>query len=106
MLKRMDAGVMEECEALGVRMRETMKAGLEGVDGVHEVRGLGLLVGVELESGLGVAVAEAALKRGVMVLPAGEHGEVVELSPPVTLTRDQEAHALQVLVEAIREVAG
>jgi 4-aminobutyrate aminotransferase-like enzyme len=50
-----------------------------------------------------VRVAEAALARGVLVLPAGDAGEVVELTPPLTLTETQSDHAVEVLVGSIRE---
>ena len=55
-----------------------------------EVRGLGLMVGLELgPDGAGVALAESALAEGIIVLPAGAGGEVVELTPPVCLTNEQ-----------------
>jgi 4-aminobutyrate aminotransferase-like enzyme len=49
---------------------------------VREIRGRGLLLGVELdEPGAGARAATAALREGVLVLPAGEQGEVLELTP-------------------------
>jgi 4-aminobutyrate aminotransferase-like enzyme len=68
-----------------------------------------LFVGIELGDGSAPAagaaarVAVAALKRGVLVLPAGESSEVLELTPAVTLTDAQADHAVEVLVSAIRE---
>lgn len=52
----------------------------------------------------GASVAGEALKRGVIVLPAGEQGEVVELTSSVALTDEQADHAVEVLVKAIGEV--
>ena len=96
-------------EALGGSLRRRLAARLSGLPGVIEVRGLGLLIGVELAAagpaGAGVAaeVAAAALRRGLLVLPAGERGEVVELLPPITLTEEQLDHAVEALVSAIEE---
>jgi acetylornithine aminotransferase len=78
---------------------------LAGVAGVRDVRGRGLLIGIELHPGGGVEAAVEALGQGVLVLPAGDQGEVVELSPPVCLTRDQERAALEVVARSVRTVA-
>ncbi len=106
-------GVPERAEALGRRLSGTLRERLEGVSGVGEVRGLGLLLGIELTEGSGGAglpggaarVAEAALADGVLVLPSGDQGHVVELTPPVCLTEEQVDLAVDVLVRAVREVA-
>ena len=84
------------------------------------MRGLGLLLGIELGDpetegsvgrsraraahGAGGRVALAALRRGVIVLPAGDDGHVVELTPAVTLTDEQVDHAVDVVATAVREV--
>lgn len=102
-------GVLERAETLGARLRKGLAERLSGVDGVGEVRGLGLLIGIELGAhgraaeGAGAKVATAALRKGVLVLPAGDSGEVVELTPPVALTDEQADHAVEVLVSAIEE---
>jgi 4-aminobutyrate aminotransferase/(S)-3-amino-2-methylpropionate transaminase len=78
--------------------------------GVRQVRGRGLLIGIELGSedgrptaGVGAQVAEAALRRGLLVLPAGGQGEVVELAPPAVSSEVQVDFGIDCLVEAIRE---
>ena len=75
-------------------------------DGVVDVRGRGLMLGVELKRGRiaspAAAVAERARRRGLIVLPAGEWGEVVELTPPATLTEAELEDGLGILVAAIR----
>jgi 4-aminobutyrate aminotransferase/(S)-3-amino-2-methylpropionate transaminase len=106
-------GIHARAEALGADLRNRLAerlSGEPGVDpGVAEARGLGLLIGLELldgdspAAGAAARVAGAALKRGVLALPAGDAGEVVELTPPVTLTEAQVDHAVEVLVSAIRE---
>ena len=76
-----------------------------------EVRGRGLLLGIELKDPdtdgawrEGAAtVAVAALREGVIVLPAGELGEVVELAPPAILTEEQAGWAVKTLARVIRE---
>ncbi|MGH8896508.1 MAG: aspartate aminotransferase family protein [Egibacteraceae bacterium] len=58
---------------------------------VRDVRGRGLLVGIQLDSAICAAqVAAAARERGVIV---GHQGTVVSLTPPLVLT-DAEAHRI------------
>lgn len=76
---------------------------------VRDVRGLGLLLGIELGNasgrpggaGDGGRVAEALLAAGLLVLPAGPSGNVVEVTPSVYLTVDQVAHSVEALAVAI-----
>lgn len=102
--------VFERSQELGARLRAELRDRLAGARGVAEVRGAGLLVGVELTEGASHApapggaarVAEAALGQGVLVLPSGEWSHVVELTPPVVLSEEQAARALEVLERAVR----
>ncbi|HEV8238470.1 MAG TPA: aspartate aminotransferase family protein [Thermoanaerobaculia bacterium] len=66
---------------------------------VRAVRGRGLLWGIELRddavrSGGATAWSRRALGAGVLTLPAGERGEVLELLPPAVLTQRQLAVAI------------
>jgi len=77
---------------------------------VSQVRGRGLLIGIELCSeaggpapGGGSRVAEAALARGLLLLPAGGQGEVVEIAPPAVSSDAQVDFAITCLVETIGE---
>jgi 4-aminobutyrate aminotransferase len=82
---------------------------------VGDVRGLGLMIGIELVRDQKTRerapaarnrVLELAFERGLLVLGAGENS--IRLCPPLVITRDQAAFAVDVLEEclkiAIREV--
>jgi 4-aminobutyrate aminotransferase-like enzyme len=98
-----DEGLIERARVLGKLLLGGLTAGLDGVDEVVEVRGRGLLIGIELAAaGSAVAVAERALQAGLIVLPAGERGEVLELAPPAVLTEAQADHAVDAVVERVR----
>jgi len=58
-------------------------------DSGARVRGRGMFIGVELGPGLGGAAAVSLLQDGVLVLTAGEAGEVIEITPPFTISRPQ-----------------
>lgn len=101
-------GVVERARILGGQLVAGLRTALAGLEGVEEVRGLGLMIGIELSRGDGPAhgagarAAEAALRDGVLLLPAGAHGHVVELTPPVTLTEEQVRFAIGAVARAVR----
>ncbi len=80
---------------------------------VGDVRGLGMMVGLELvrdrrtqepASAEAAAVVQASLERGVILLAGGSWGNVLSLTPPLTITRRQLTHALSALDEALATV--
>jgi 4-aminobutyrate aminotransferase-like enzyme len=101
--------VHERVRQAGRDWTERLGARLGANARVRDIRGLGLLLGIELGdaggrpggTGDGGRVAEALLAAGVLVLPAGPSGNVVEVTPSVYLTTDQVAHAVEALATAI-----
>lgn len=98
---------------LGLRLKSGLRTRLAGRSRVADVRGLGLLLGIELVESDGVTpwrgggadVARRALGEGLLVLPAGDAGNVVELSPPVTLTEAQTSFVVETLATVVEAVA-
>ena len=71
---------------------------------VREVRGKGLMIGVQLESGeTAEAVQWACFERGLLVLEAGD--DVVRLCPPLVVTSGDVDTAVRILTEAVDDVA-
>src|SRR5262245_48186833 len=71
---------------LGARALAGLRARLAGRAGVTDVRGLGLLLAIECDTPERAAGACAqALARGVIVVPSGDDGRVVSLSPPLSI---------------------
>lgn len=76
---------------------------LAALPGVHGVRGRGLMLAPELGSGARALVASRSmLRRGWIVLPAGEAGDVLAFTPPLTVSRQ----VLEGAVLALGEVLG
>jgi 4-aminobutyrate aminotransferase len=70
---------------------------------VREVRGRGLMIGIELDSHDRAGALElACLERGLLILGAGT--TAVRLSPPLTVTADQVDIAVRILGEALEAV--
>ena len=63
----------------------------------YTVRGRGLMLGIELENTL--ALSRALMRKGFIVLPAGEQAEVLGLTPPLTITDAQMMSFLDALDE-------
>ena len=71
-------------------------------------RGLGLMVGIELNLPNGKPATELALSaiktllhRGCIFLPEGEHGNVISFTPPLTITKAQLAKAVNELKKVL-----
>jgi 4-aminobutyrate aminotransferase len=92
---------------LGDRIVGHLRHELGGDPRVRDIRGIGLMVGVEL-AGKAVtdAVCAACLAAGVIVLACGPGENVLRLVPPLTVSDDEIDHGLTVLTEAIRAVSG
>ncbi len=75
---------------LGAHMLEAFRRRLGGVDGVREVRGLGLLLGIELDRPCGELV-DRALERGLLINVTAE--QVIRLLPPLVIS-DEEADTI------------
>jgi len=65
-----------------------------------EVRGRGLMLGVELPDALGVS--RALMERGYIILPAGPAAEVLAVIPPLTISQHQLVGFLDALSDAVR----
>jgi 4-aminobutyrate aminotransferase-like enzyme len=105
-LDLLDEGLDRSAAEVGRTLLAGLREGLADHPGVRDVRGLGALIGIELEGdeGLAVRVAGEALAKGVLVLPAGPAGQVVELLPSAYLAQEQAAYGIEVLVRIVREV--
>ncbi len=104
--------VADDVPALAQRAGERWIAALHEAIGAHpavrEIRGAGLMIGIELRDYAGVSAKSrawqlvvGALRRGVVLLPAGAGGEVVQLTPPVVLSDAQRAAVVDAAAAAL-----
>jgi 4-aminobutyrate aminotransferase len=74
-------------------------------DLVRDVRGKGLMIGVQFDSGdTAEAVQMQAFGRGLLVLEAGD--DCVRMSPPLVVTAEEMATAIRIFGESVAHVAG
>ncbi len=93
----------------GIRGREIMDGLRPLLDRlpslVKDVRGKGLMVGIQFDSGeTADAVQMQAFDRGLLVLEAGD--DCVRMSPPLVVSQSEAATAVRIFSEAVAHVAG
>ena len=91
--ERVGAGLLDGLRSLGHRQPL-----------VVDVRGLGLMIGVEFETPeIADAVEMACFRRGLLTLRAGD--STIRMSPPLVINEEQAATGLRLFEEACSEVA-
>jgi len=73
-----------------------------GRPGVKDVRGAGLMLGIECDTPERAARAvQGALQRGVLLLPSGDDGRVLSVTPPLCIERDALRAGLEELLSCL-----
>lgn len=93
-------GLMANAAQLGEAIRAGLREALAGVGGVVDIRGRGLMIGVELDRPCGVLVA-SALEAGLLINVTAER--VVRLLPPLILNASEAQTLVETLAPLIRE---
>ncbi|MGI5471632.1 aspartate aminotransferase family protein [Streptomyces sp. CA-132043] len=95
---------------VGGLLIERLRAVSAGLDMVREVRGRGLMIGVELvdpgtdepSPRAAAAVAEAARERGLLIGKGGLNGAALRIAPPLSLTVAEAEEGADLLADALR----
>jgi predicted acetylornithine/succinylornithine family transaminase len=95
-----DAVLLRGVRECGAQLRE----GLLALDGVREVRGRGLMVGVGLEDGIDAAALGAALLEHGLIVNVPEPG-TLRLLPPLTVDSAQIERAVGAIADALLSYA-
>ena len=94
-----EEGLAARASKLGDLIREGIAAKLAGVAGIKEIRGKGLMIGIELDRPCGELV-ERGLEAGLLINVTAD--TVVRLLPPLNM-KDAE---LQLLIDGVSSVIG
>ncbi|MHA7838931.1 MAG: aspartate aminotransferase family protein [bacterium] len=88
--------------ALGEAALARLKERLRGCPAVREVRGRGLMIGIEcIRPEISLAASGRLLERGYIVLPSGEGGRVLSLTPPLVIGEQALLEACDALAETL-----
>ncbi len=99
-------GLVARSAVLGERLKGFIRQATEGSDLVAEIRGRGLMVGVEFAiDEVGELVIAQMVKRGVVAAYTLNNPRVIRLEPPLIVTEEQVDYAAKVVGEAVQETA-
>lgn len=109
--ERMQANAREQ----GAYLRERFEAMAERFELIGEVRGMGLLIGIELvkdrtskepAEAEAFEILELARERGLLLGKSGLHSNVLRVTPPLCITRDDCVFLADCLEECFEVVCG
>ncbi len=104
-IKLLEGGLMANAAVRGREIMDGLRPLVDRFPGiVHDVRGKGLMIGVQFDSGdTAEAVQMQAFDRGLLVLEAGD--DCVRMSPPLVVSEAEAATAVRILTELVEAVA-
>ena len=92
-------GILANAASVGAALKGGLERELSGVDGVVEIRGQGLMLGIELDRPCGVILGRAA-EAGLMLSVTAD--KVIRLVPPLILTADEAGQMVAILAPIIK----
>jgi len=95
-----EEGLLENAARVGALLKTGLERDLAGLDGFVEVRGQGLMLGIELARPCGELLGRAA-QAGLMLSVTADR--VIRLVPPLILSADEAAQIVAILVPLIRD---
>jgi 4-aminobutyrate aminotransferase/(S)-3-amino-2-methylpropionate transaminase len=104
-----EEGLNERAQAIGEAIRTRMESWRDRFDAVADVRGLGAMLAIGIETGgkpdadLATAVAEAAARKGLLLLKAGIYSNCIRVLVPLVIEDAELDEALGVWEEALQE---
>lgn len=103
-----EEGLVAHAAELGTYLLDALRDLAAEHRRIGDVRGLGLLVGVEFsaedrtpDEETAVRVQREVEERGLLMLRCGTHGNVVRWIPPLVVTREEIDEALGIFAEAV-----
>jgi acetylornithine/N-succinyldiaminopimelate aminotransferase len=94
-----EEGLLENAAEVGAHLKGALARELGGLKGVKEIRGQGLMLGVELEKPCGVLTARAA-EAGLLISVTAD--TVIRLVPPLILTKAEADEIVAILAPLVK----
>ena len=98
-LDELTNGVMDSAATTGKRILDAFKQNLKGLNHVSDIRGKGMMIGIELAEPCTDLVMEA-MDRGLLLNVTVD--SVVRLLPPLNFTQEEADEAVQIVTELIK----
>ena len=94
-------GVLDNCRQMGDYLRQKLEGMKQRYDFIKEVRGLGLILGMQLDID-GADIVSTALERGLLINCTV--GTVLRFLPPLTVTKEEIDEAMEILEGILKEI--
>ncbi|WP_439115448.1 aspartate aminotransferase family protein [Hydrogenophaga sp.] len=91
-------GLLANAAAVGEHLRGALEAGLQGLPGVKEIRGQGLMIGIELTKPCGV-ITQRAADAGLLLSVTAD--SVIRIVPPLIMTTAEADEVAAILLPLI-----
>lgn len=106
-----EEGLLENAQQTGAWLMDELRALQAEFPAIGDVRGLGLMIGVEFTAPdgspaaeLAKAVGKACLERNLLLLTCGPWGNTIRWIPPLTVTGSQVSEALAAFKNSLEDV--
>jgi diaminobutyrate-2-oxoglutarate transaminase len=97
----------EQTQQKGEWLRKYIRENILPLDAAFEVRGLGLVNGIDVHDGaLAKRIMETCFANGLILERAGRNDEVVKLMPPLVITQEELAKGAEILKQSFINVLG
>ena len=92
-------GLLENAHRLGLHFKDAFAREFKGMAGVKDIRGLGLMIGIELDRPCGPLMAQA-LDAGLLLSVTAD--SVIRLLPALTMTESEADEVVAILVPLVK----
>jgi acetylornithine aminotransferase len=92
-------GLLENAHRLGLHFKAAFEREFKGMAGVKDIRGLGLMIGIELDRPCGPLMAQA-LEAGLLLSVTAD--SVIRLLPALTMTESEADEVVAILVPLVK----
>ncbi len=103
--------LVERAAVVGEEVMKRLRTASETIPIIGEVRGRGLMIGIELvkdketrepaDGEMMMNVVMGLLSKGIIMVPCGRNGNVLRLMPSLTITRDYMNKAVDILLDVL-----
>ena len=106
-------GLVQRAAEVGEEAMQRLRAAAEELEIIGDVRGRGLMIGVELVANRETrepisrdrtgAIVDALLQRGVIMVPCGRYGNIVRVVPSLTIPRSYLNAGIDIMLDVLRD---
>ncbi len=94
-----ESRLLENAAEVGAYLKSGLEQALKGVTGVQDIRGRGLMLGIELDRACGALVGQAA-DAGLLISVTAD--KVIRMVPPLIISKSEAQEIIDVLVPLVK----